>query len=325
MLPSVLLLVVSALFLGSSLFFRENDADVFFDAITAILFLLLAIFAWMNNAQRQSPTPMRLVCMRWVRWGLFALAFASLFYWVAGALSPETSFSFSRLIFAGALVWLVYDGGYTWLIIGAISRSETALSPHFRTDDMPVWPNQPVFFGLKDSLRAGKWQEVGAFRADVAGVEALRVRTFIEPEATVRAHLYLLIQPAGGVTWSVSFESLTDDQQRLLTDNLFLPYGGFYPEDWHVARKPWVRSFDRLLALHKKRMVAAQATWQTLGAESCEEINAQQRALEKVNLEMGFLNEPKWREEAGFITRAGRYRLWKEILKLNYFGRTRAY
>lgn len=315
-------MVSGALFLLAPFFAPDLSGEFLSDHITGVAFLLLGVFVWMNDAQRKSPTPVRLILLRWLRWGLFAFVFASLFQWGVYFLSPEMEFSFSRLLLVGALAWILYDTGYTWLLIGAISRSEMPLFPRFTQDPRPVWPNQLRFFALKDALRKGQWAEASAFKAEVSGVDALRLRVFLRPDRRVRAGLYFMLQPSGGVAWAVSFDSCTADGQRLVTDNLFLPYGGFYPENWHVRRHPWMRSFARVAALHERRMEEASSQWNELGPETCEEINAQQRELERVNLEMGFLTAPQEREETGSITPAGRYRLWKEILKLNYLGRT---
>jgi len=308
--------------MAAPFFAPDSGGDFFSDRVSGIAFLLLGVFVWLNDAQRKSPTPVRLIFLRWLRWALFAFVFAALFEWGAFFFSPGWEIPFPRLFLVGALAWILYDTGYTWMLIAAISRSEMPLFPRFSADARPIWPNQLRFFALKDALRKGQWTEVSTFKAEVSGIDALRLRVFLRPDRRVRAGLYFVLQPSGGVAWAVSFDSRTDDGQRLVTDNLFLPYGGFYPENWHVSRKPWMRSFERLAEFHERRMQEAAAQWRELEAETCEEINAQQRDLERVNLEMGFLTAPQEREETGAITPAGRYRLWKEILKLNYLGRT---
>lgn len=45
---------------------------------------------------------------------------------------------------------------------------------------------------------------------------------------------------------------------RYVTDNLYLPFGGFYPENWLVERLPWRRSLPRLMARHEQRMVRVE-------------------------------------------------------------------
>ncbi|HXA81223.1 MAG TPA: hypothetical protein VNV14_08125, partial [Opitutaceae bacterium] len=67
---------------------------------------------------------------------------------------------------------------------------------------------------------------------------------------------------------------------------------------------------QRLAARHKVRLA---------------DLNAQQYGLEQVNTELGFLFPRADREEHGKITYEGRFRVWKEILLLNYFGRSARY
>jgi hypothetical protein len=47
--------------------------------------------------------------------------------------------------------------------------------------------------------------------------------------------------------------------------------------------------------------------------------------LEYVNTELGFLSPHHDREDYGKMTYEGRYRVWKEIWLLNYFGRSARY
>ena len=55
------------------------------------------------------------------------------------------------------------------------------------------------------------------------------------------------------------------------------------------------------------------------------DINLSQHQLDQLNTEMGFLVAQPEREERGKITQQGRYRVWKEIWTLDYFGRSARY
>ena len=51
-----------------------------------------------------------------------------------------------------------------------------------------------------------------------------------------------------------------------------------------------------------------------------DDVREQHRLLKKANEERGILNpRTKW-EKHGRFSQEGRYRMWKEILLLNYFG-----
>jgi hypothetical protein len=76
-----------------------------------------------------------------------------------------------------------------------------------------------------------------------------------------------------------------------VTDNLYIPFGGFYPEDWFVDRRPCCRSLPRLLALHRKRISRRWAAGLVpFAVEPMADLNDAQRELDRVNTELGFLN-----------------------------------
>ncbi len=111
----------------------------------------------------------------------------------------------------------------------------------------------------------------------------------------------------------------------LLTDNLFLPFGGFYPENWRVVRSPWRRTLSSLLRYHRKRLEKCREPIVPFSTDPIDDLNHQQSVLERVNTELGFLIPPHLQDECGKITREGRYRVWKEVWLLNYFGATNRY
>jgi hypothetical protein len=52
------------------------------------------------------------------------------------------------------------------------------------------------------------------------------------------------------------------------------------------------------------------------------DVNEQQRILERLNTDTGFLVPRPRQEEEGKITSDGRYRLWKEMWTLAYLGKS---
>ena len=59
--------------------------------------------------------------------------------------------------------------------------------------------------------------------------------------------------------------------------------------------------------------------------EPLADFNSMQHELDRLNTELGFLHKQGERENLGKITHQGRYRVWKEIWMLNYFGRALRY
>jgi hypothetical protein len=108
-----------------------------------------------------------------------------------------------------------------------------------------------------------------------------------------------------------------------VTDNFHIPFAGFYPEKWFVERSPLRRTLPGLLARHRARL--AGETLAAFDLAPLADLNSQQHELDQLNTRLGFLNPQPEREEFGKITQAGRYRVWKEIWMLNYFGRAARY
>jgi hypothetical protein len=65
---------------------------------------------------------------------------------------------------------------------------------------------------------------------------------------------------------------------------------------------------------------AVQAPLVAWDLEPLGDLNQQQREVERINTELGFLLPHAEREENGKISHEGRYRVWKEVWLLNYFG-----
>ena len=72
-------------------------------------------------------------------------------------------------------------------------------------------------------------------------------------------------------------------------------------------------------------VAAAGAVSEPWGGEPLNDLNAQQSELERINTELGFLLPHVEHEEHGRISHEGRYRVWKEMLTLDYFGRAARY
>ena len=110
-----------------------------------------------------------------------------------------------------------------------------------------------------------------------------------------------------------------------MTDNLYIPFGGFYHENWHVERTPWRRRLASLVARHQRRITQAGETPLAWDTAPLDDSNQQQQQMEMINTELGYLLPHADREEYGKITPEGRFRVWKEAWLLDYFGRASRY
>lgn len=266
-------------------------------------------------------SPVLAIVNRWLRWGVMAGGLAQIF------LHFEWSTrSFSALFAAFFIGWFLLDSIYRWMAIHAMSVSPLPLFPRFainRAGD--EWPVQGRFLKLRDQLRAAGFKQVQALRAEVATSLYLRLSIYQNADNTTRLQVAFVPQPMGNVTVCLHLATQTAAGHRIVTDNHYLPFAGFYPESWHVERRPRMRSFLRLLVRHRDRVAGAGAAPVPWTSEPLDDLNAQQSELERINTELGFLLPHAEHEEHGRISHEGRYRLWKEMLSLNYFGRSARY
>ncbi len=254
------------------------------------------------------------VLNRWARW--LGVAFGAAFlvfdagwlnrpFWVLGA-----------IFFLG---WLLVETVYTWLVISALSKSTVSLFPRFTENTTgEEWPAQKKLIEIKDWLKSKGFARSKAVMADVGHGIHIRSTVFLSEDSKTRFQILFVPQANGDIGFCFSFSSETEKGERFITDNLFMPYGGFYPEKWSVVRKPWTRDPSKLFKLHQRRV--AKIELENYELDPIDELNQQQRDLEQINLKEGFLHPPQYHEDHGRITWEGRYRVWKEVWMLNYFG-----
>jgi hypothetical protein len=261
-------------------------------------------------------SPILAIPIRWLRWVLFAqcaawaneqLGLIDRSLWVVGA--------------SAFLLWFLAESVFNWLRVSAISLSPLPLFPKFTANTTgEEWPTQKRLLKVRDWLRDNRFTPVQALKAEVGGGIWLRVSVYQSHDHTLRLQVAFLPQDTGAITVCYSLSTNTASGRRYVSDNFFLPFGGFYPEHWFVERNPWRRDLPGLVAWHRARMARAgeaPVAWET---DPLADINQQQQLMEQVNTELGFLLPHADREEYGKITPEGRYRVWKEAWLLDYFG-----
>ena len=173
---------------------------------------------------------------------------------------------------------------------------------------------------VRDWLRDHRFTHVQALKAEVGGGIWLRTSVYHNDDLTQRLHVLFVPQENGAITVCYSLATLTAGPRRYVTDNLYIPFGGFYPESWHVDRNPWRRKLAKLVAHHRARLAQSSETALTWEISPIDDVNQQQQHMEMINTELGYLLPHAEREEYGKITPEGRFRIWKEAWLLNYFG-----
>ncbi len=290
-------------------------------ALSVILIVGFVLALLLGQLNLRFASPVLSILKRWTWWVVISLGLAYLCHeygWVDRPLWV--------LAVGFFLIYFLIETAYRWLEIHALSVSPIPLFPRFQINSSgEEWPTHPRLLKIRDWLRNHGYKQVQALKAEMGG--GIYLRTSIYPDASgqVRVQVTFLPQAHGGIVVCFALTSQTSTGYRYVTDNLFLPFGGFYPENWLVERSPWRRSLRGLLARHQQRIAKSNELLVPWTSDPLGDLNLQQRELEQINTELGFLFPHAEREDYGKITYEGRYRVWKELWLLNYFGRAARY
>jgi hypothetical protein len=291
-----------------------QSISLFLAPSVAVLLLLFYI-------NLRVASPILAIPIRWLRWVLFAC-------FVAEANSELDLVDRPLWVVAIAvfLLWFLLESGFNWLKVSAISLSPMPLFPRYVVNSSgDEWPTQKRLLRVRDWLREHRFVHEQALKAELGGGIWLRTSIYHSHDRTLRLHVLFVPQEKGAITVCYSLGTLAEGGRRYVTDNLYIPFGGFYPESWHVERSPWHRSLVGLVARHQARLKQsgdAPIKWEI---SPIDDINQQQQHMEMINTELGYLLPHAEREEFGKITPEGRFRIWKEAWLLDYLGIARRY
>lgn len=266
-------------------------------------------------------SPVLSILDRWLRWLVFAFGAAQLCR--DFDLIHRPFWALAAVFF---LIWFLGETLYNWLAITAHSLSSLPLFPRYVGNaGGDEWPVQPRLLKIREWLRGQGFRQVQALKAEIGGGIFLRVSIYQDAPAKVRVQVTFIPQANGAISVCYAVNSVGADGSLYLTDNLYIPFGGFFPENWFVERKPWRRSLRSLLAHHRERVTVAGIELVPFSDDPLVDLNAAQQELDQLNTELGFLHPHAKREDLGKFTAEGRYRVWKEIWMLNYLGRPARY
>ncbi|MSU45730.1 MAG: hypothetical protein EXS42_01025 [Lacunisphaera sp.] len=261
-------------------------------------------------------SPMLALPIRWLRWILFAIFAAQ-----ANEQFAILDRPFWAVAAAAFLLWFLLESAFNWLKVSAISLSPMPLFPRYVVNSSgDEWPTQKRLLRVRDWLRDNRFTHVQALKAELGGGIWLRTSVYHNHDDTLRLHVLFVPQENGAITVCFSLTTQTAGGRRYVTDNLYIPFGGFYPESWRVERSPWRRSVLGLVARHRARLEASGENTLVWDINPIDDINQQQQQMELINTELGYLLRHADREEYGKITPEGRFRIWKEAWLLDYLG-----
>jgi len=278
-------------------------------AVLAILF---------SRIDARNQTPGLMLINRWLRWLLFAGIFALLLETFELSLRTD----WVHLI-TGFMLWFLIETGYNWIAIKALSSSEIPLFPEFKVNqDGDEWPTDASLNKVKNWLEKKRFKRLEVVKAELFDDIFLRMSIYESSDQTTRIQVLFVPRKKKGIAAFYTVCTNGQEGTRLVTDNHSLPFGGYYPENWDFMRKPLIGSLAGLFKFHEKRVHAAKFEPISFEEEPLEGLNQQQKLLERLNTQYGFLNPLHHWEEFGRLTYDGRYRLWKEMWLLAYLGRS---
>lgn len=284
--------------------------SVYFFAVALVTLLIYGNNTW--------ASPMVAVLNRWLRWILIAIGLAIFVQHMEWSARP-----FWVWVVSGFLSWFLLESIFNWLSVKALSQSPMPLFPRFvENSEGGEWPVQKRFIAVRDWLRDQRFEAVQALKSDLGIGVVLRSIVFRSADKKVRLQVIFVPRQSGVISEYFNFTSIAKDGIRLITDNLSIPFGGFYPANWRVARAIWTRGIERLHRTHRARMANHGGPFEELDGNPREDLNDEQRHIERINTEYGFLFPSHMHDEYGKITSEGRYRVWKEIWMMNYFGKS---
>ena len=296
------------------------EVFVQFDPVYLLLAAAIASLVLFSLNQRLA-SPVIAIFVRWLRWLLFACGGA--FLAIEWEWSTRPFWVLAIVLF---LVWFLLETAYNWMAITALSESPLPLFPRYVANASgEEWPTHARLLKVREWLRAQHYTQVQSLKAEIGGGIFLRVSVYQDPKAYTRIQITFVPQANGTISVCCTLSSRTVDGMRYITDNLYLPFGGFYPENWLVERSPWRRSLSSLRARHEKRLADVRDQLEPWTDDPVEDLNQQQFELECLNTELGFLFPHFQREEYGKMTYEGRFRVWLEVWMLDYFGRPTRY
>jgi len=291
------------------------------ETLSLVLAPLVALLLLLFYINLRIASPMLAIPIRWLRWILFALFAAQANSQIGFIDRPAWVVATTAF-----LIWFLVESAFNWLKVSAISLSPLPLFPRYVVNSSgDEWPTQKRLLKVRDWLRDNRYAPVQALKAELGGGIWLRTSVHQNHDNTTRLHTLFVPQESGAITVCFSVATRTAAGRRYVTDNLYIPFGGFYPESWHVERTPWRRGLPALVERHQARLARAGEPLLAWDSSPIDDINQQQQQMEMINTELGYLLPHADREEYGKITPEGRFRVWKEAWLLDYLGVAQRY
>lgn len=282
------------------------------------IYALISLSVVLTARIGTKPSLCLAIANRWVRWILMSLCFAYVVETLQWSTKPLWLVGVTAFF-----AWFLIETTYNWLVIKALNKSDIPLFPIYRRDTQDgFWP--AFFLQEKEAIEQAGFKKTDFLFTEIGG--ELKIRSIFFDKDDGKTRLQVMFLPQKNRFFNVFYLFYSKTEEKIyLTDSMAIPFGGFFPENWSVKRRP-LYGFKSLYKAHIERLEAEKLL--KIEESALEQLTQQQRLLEAYNIEQGFLssqNQCVEDEDQGRISPEGCYRIWKELWILNYFGRSLSY
>ena len=279
----------------------------------SLIGIILLLFSLYNN---NNDSIIIGIIIRWTRWALISLLVPYIILQIGWA-----QINYWRFCTICFLSWFLLESLYNWFAIKALSFSEVSLFPQYREMDKGgSWPTDNRFRKTKSWLQNNGFILEKSLFTPITDLLRLRCLIYQNLEKTIRLQIFFFPFRKKTIAMSISFQSVCSSQETIMTDNLSIPFGGYFPEKWTLNRFPKIRSIQSIYKKHQSILKKLNKQGKVFQDDALTYINQQQIELESCNEKNGFLVNRNDRNAHGQLTDEGRYRVWREIWFLSYLG-----
>ena len=279
----------------------------------SLIGVILLLFILLNHTK---DSIIIAIIIRWIRWALISLLIPYIVLQIGW--SQMNYWRFCVICFLG---WFLLESFYNWFAIKALSYSEVSLFPKYRKMEKGgCWPTDERFKKTKTWLQKNDFIFDQSLSTPITDSLNLRCLVYYNSDKTIMLQIFFFPFRKNTIAMNFSFQSFISSQETIMTDNLSIPFRGYFPEKWTLNRLPKMRSIKSIYKKHQSILKKLGKQEQIFQEDSLIYINEQQTEMEYCNEKSGFLVERKDRSAKGQLTDEGRFRVWREIWFLSYLG-----
>lgn len=278
--------------------------------LTIIVLLSINLAVGVIN-RRPMPLPILSFFGRWLRCAFFSMVIAILIQ----SIVPNRPYLL--LCACGILIYFLAETFLYWIQISLMNSSDLADCRRYVECDN-AWRPEKTLIKLKNKIEARGLKKRASFKCSFEEFDLVYATLFESQDSTLR--LTIAFVPYADI-WrcAVSVSSISADGKILYTESSLIPFGLLYPPNYSVQRIPLLANPIALLNCHLERFKTQNFTPVPFSDSPIEFLNGQNFEIEKYNRSIGLLSKRDDPENDAYLTPQGKYLVWLDMIKLNYF------